>query len=165
MITIEVGRPSELVRNLRILNPMNVRHLRVRTYSHFWHTDDRLEDVISAIGDLRNLEHLDFVGDSHPNLLDLVNFLSFLQSRSCTLKTLNMPVSPPFPGQYRIQDRTFMTNKLLYLIHNCRSITSTTFRFKNSPNGDREDEWVLGLNAKVRSLLRNRGNREEKSHL
>lgn len=158
MITLEVGRPSELTKSLTVLNVMSVNHLRVCTKTHFWHTNDSLQSLVDEMGRFENLMYFEFVGDSYPTLLDVSNFLEFLRSSTCNMKVLKMPISPPFPAQYRIQDRTFMVNKVLYLIHNCRSIVSANFYYKNG--GGEENRWVCNLNMKLRSILRNRGGDE-----
>ena len=154
MITLEVGRPRELSRSLEMLSVMNVRHLRIHTKTHFWYTNDGLRDLVNKMGDFQNLLFLDITGDSYPSLLDITNFLEFLRSDSCNLKVLNIQISPPFPGQYCIQDRSFMVNKILHLIHNCRSIVRAKFYYKNEEgNGN---VWVSEFNAKLNSILRNR---------
>lgn len=152
MITLEVGHPRELSHSLEMLNTMNVKHLHIHTRAHFWHTNDQLQDIKNMIGEFYNLLFIEITGDSYPSLLDITNFLGFLRSENCNIKVLKLQISPPFPGQYRIQDRTFMINKVLRLIHDCRSIVSTQFYYKNG----KDDVWVRELNEKLRSILRNR---------
>jgi len=158
MITLEVGRPNELAQSLAMLNAMSVNHLRIHTKTHFWHTNDNLHSLVNEMERFKNLMFLEISGDSYPTLLDVSNFLEFLRSGTCNVKILKMPISPPFPGQYRIQDRTFMVNKVLYLIHNCRSIVRANFHCKNGEGGG--DGWVHELNVKLRSILRNRDGKD-----
>jgi hypothetical protein len=166
MLTITSGRPSELVRSLGMINTMSVRHLRIMTHSHFWHTDDCISELVRKFGSLQYLETLEIVGDSYPTLLTLSEFLMFLHSSTCVLQTLTVNVSPPFPCQYRIQDRSFLTNKILHLIFDCKTLVNITFHSENvSVRNDetkihQEDKWVKGLNVKARSLIRNHGTRE-----
>ena len=156
MISLEVDSPRQLANLLGTLNVMSVKHLRIHTRAHFWHTSDQMRVLVNKMGQFQNLLFLEVIGDSYPSLSDISNFLEFLGSSNCNLKNLKMTISPPFPGQYRIQDRTFMVNKILHLIYNCRSIISAAFYCKNREGED--NIWVCELNAKLRSILRNRRN-------
>ena len=152
MITLEASRPCELSHSLKMLNVMNIKHLCIRTKEHFWHTNDKLQDLKNEIEEFKNLFILEINGDSYPSLMDISIFLGFLRSENCNIKVLNLQISPPFPGQYYTQERIFMVNKILHMIHNCRSIVSVKFYYKNGE----DDVWVRELNAKLRSILRNR---------
>lgn len=191
MITLEAGRPNELSQSLAMLNSTTITHLRIRMHSHFWHTHDSMKTLKNEMRRFRNLLFLEFTGDSYPSLLDISDFLQFLDPSVCNIRVMKIPISPPFPGQYRIQDRTFLINKILYSIYNCRSIVSVKFYSKYGGDGedgesegenecknwdDHESErrcserkyWVRELNAKMKSILRNRvfgGTLYQHSHL
>ena len=164
MITITIGRPSDLVQQLSIMNIMHTNHLRINTNSHFWHTDDDLSPLVQALSRLRNLECLEFMGHSFPTLFSITEFITFLHDSPCDIKKLILPISPPFPGQYCIQDRHFMVNKILHTVHRKKSLEIVHFYSKNSVTdefrGDesicfQEDNWIVQLNKKIKSLLRN----------
>lgn len=163
MITINCGRPSELNRSLRTLNPVSVYHLCINTQDHFWCTDDNIEDMIREFVKFPNLVCIEFNGNSFPTLADTINFLTFLSYNTCNLRSLRMPILPPYPGQYRIQDRSFMVNKLLQTIFNHQSLFDV--KFYSPPNTPRypndTNDWTNSLNIKIKSLIRNHQNKQD----
>jgi hypothetical protein len=165
MMKINVGRPSELIKVLSAITPCGVRHLQVRTHSHFWHTHDCIKTLSDKVASLVNLESLEFIGSSYPNLFDITRFLEFLHESSTNIKNLVIPISPPFPGQYPIQDRSFMVNKILHMIFRKNSLMKVRFYSKYDTLDENEsitkipdkDEWVSELNRKINGLIRNHG--------
>lgn len=149
-MTFRVGRPSELVQALQV-SDMNIQSIRVICETHFWNTTDNIHNLVEELGKHTFLEELVIMGESYPDLVMVNEFLMFLDMPRCRVNTLLIPILTPFPGQYRIQDRIMITNTIVSRIHNCRSIRRVIFRSKNG-----EDEWVEDMNAKMRSILRNR---------
>lgn len=163
MITIECGRPSELIRSLRTFNPASVYHLRIMTQQHFWYTNDRIHDTIQELVKLPNLRCIEFNGDSYPSLADTVEFLMFLSYNTCNLRDLTMPIQPPFPGQYPIRDRNFLVNKLLHVIFTHQSLYNVKFYSPSNSlrHPDSENDWTNSLNMKIKSLIRNHQNKAD----
>lgn len=152
MLNINAGRPSELVNSLSIVK-YPIKHVRVNCYTHFWDTDDSVQDLITAFCSMEGLEFLEIIGDSYPNLLDIAVFIEFIKSKNCELKFLKMNIRAPFPGQYRIQEKNLMVNKILYTLFECSSLRGVMF-ISNEQN-----KWVDNLNIKIQTLLRNHANR------
>lgn len=157
-MTVTSGRPSDLGRVLSS-GLGNIRHLRVICETHFWHTDDNLGEIVNMLAKMDSLEILEFVGNSYPDLLNVSTLLGFMRSERCNLKFLRMNIVSPFPGQYRIQDQSFMVNKVLGTLYNCKSLIGVVFETST------QDRWVHELNAKIRSILTNRGDRIHVSNL
>lgn len=150
MLTISSGRPKELIKTLGGISS-DIKHLRIETRTHFWHTEDDIIDLVHAIRMFHSLEILEMVGESYSNLEDTVRFLTILRGNQ-SLRILKMNIQPPFPGQYCIQDRHYFTNTIMNSIYYSSCMKYAMFDTKE------QNEWVDRLNIKLKSILRTRDN-------
>ena len=147
-ISLQVSNILDLSTSLDSIS-REIHTLRILTHSQFWHTGESLVNLVDKLGRFKSLQHLEICGGSYATILSIARFTMILNELP-NIKNLKMNIRIPFPGEYRIQDRSFIINRILQTLFKCPSLESTVFVSKE------QNTWVRELNGKIRSLFRNR---------
>ena len=152
-ISIQVNSILELSTSLDSITH-EIHTLRIITHPHFWDSSESLVNLVDKLGRFKSIRSLELCGGSYGTLLNVLQFIMILNVLP-HIKNLKMNIRAPFPGEYRIQDKNFIVNRILQMLFKSPSLESAVFVSRE------QNTWVRELNAKIRSLFRNRQSGEK----